>query len=79
MCVVVRLSDRPSPTEEYFDKTSKKAGDVGKKMDYFLATGNLKSNTGLDLMQVSGYTIVAERLNYLRFVSHLRCIHRGAC
>ena len=47
-------------------------------MEYFLATGNLRSNTGLDLMQVTGYTIVAERLNYLRFLSHLRCIHRGA-
>ena len=27
--------------------------------------------------QVSGYTIVAERLNYLRYLSHYRSIHRG--
>lgn len=64
--------------EEYFEKAIRKVGDVGKKMEYFLATGNLKSETGLDLMQVTGYTIVAERLNYLRFLSHLRCIHRGS-
>lgn len=27
--------------------------------------------------QVSGYTIVAERLNFLRYLSHFRSIHRG--
>lgn len=51
--------------------------DVGKKMEYLLNTGNLISQSGLDLMQVSGYTILAEKLNYLRYMSHFRCIHRG--
>ncbi|KAJ2826513.1 hypothetical protein GGI24_002894, partial [Coemansia furcata] len=52
--------------------------DVGLKLQYFMATGNLVSKSGLDMQQVSGYTIVAEKLNYLRFLSHFRCIHRGA-
>ncbi|KAJ2037752.1 hypothetical protein H4S04_002683 [Coemansia sp. S16] len=52
--------------------------DVGAKLQYFMATGNLVSKSGLDMQQVSGYTIVAEKLNYLRFLSHFRCIHRGA-
>lgn len=52
--------------------------DVGQKLSYFLATGNLVSPTGLDLQQVTGYTIVAEKLNYYRYLSHFRCIHRGA-
>ena len=43
-----------------------------------MATGNLKSNTGLDLMQNNGYSIIAERLNNMRFWSHLRSVHRGA-
>jgi DNA-directed RNA polymerase I subunit RPA2 len=51
--------------------------DVTRKMEYFLATGNLQSDTGLDLMQISGYTIVGERLNYMRFLAHFRSIHRG--
>ena len=46
-------------------------------MATFLSTGNLISTTGLDQQQVSGYTIVAERLNFLRFVSHFRSVHRG--
>lgn len=41
--------------------------DLGAKMIYFLATGNLNSVSGLDLQQVTGYTIVAEKLNFLRF------------
>ena len=41
--------------------------DLGTKMTYFLATGNLQSVSGLDLQQITGYTIVAEKLNFLRF------------
>ncbi len=32
-----------------------------------MCAGNIVSSTGLDLMQVSGYTIVAERLNIFRY------------
>ena len=51
--------------------------NIGKKMEFFLATGNLVSRTGLDLMQTSGFTIVAERINYARYISHFRSVHRG--
>ena len=57
---------------------SKTNWDVGSKLAYFLATGNLVSPTGLDLQQTSGYTIVAEKLNFYRYLSHFRSIHRGA-
>jgi DNA-directed RNA polymerase I subunit RPA2 len=53
------------------------SGGIGKKVGHFLSTGNIMSTTGLDLMQVSGYTIVAERLNFLRYCSHFRSVHRG--
>ena len=52
--------------------------DIGAKMANFLATGNLISPTGLDLQQAAGFTIVAEKLNWYRYISHFRCIHRGA-
>ncbi len=52
--------------------------DIGSKLSYFLATGNLVSKTGLDLQQFSGFTIVAEKLNFFRYLAHFRCIHRGA-
>ena len=64
--------------EKMVDRSSgKSSGGIGKKVQFFLATGNIVSSTGLDLMQVSGYTIVAERLNFLRFCSHFRSVHRG--
>lgn len=55
-----------------------KADLVTNQMGYFLATGNIRSETGLDLPQTVGYAIMAERINYLRFITHFRCIHRGA-
>ncbi|KAL0092040.1 hypothetical protein J3Q64DRAFT_1674279 [Phycomyces blakesleeanus] len=56
----------------------KTPSDVGSKLSYFMATGNLVSKTGLDLQQATGYTLVAEKLNFYRYISHFRCIHRGA-
>ena len=50
---------------------------IGKKMEYFLSTGNLLSRTGLDLKQQVGYSIGAERLNNMRYISHFRSVHRG--
>jgi len=36
------------------------------------------SETGLDLQQTAGFVITGERLNFWRYVSHFRSIHRGA-
>lgn len=52
--------------------------NIGQLLEYFLSTGNLQSPSGLDLQQVSGFTVVAEKLNFLRFISHFRMIHRGS-
>lgn len=64
--------------QTYIRKVLTRQLDIGRKMEYFLATGNISSPTGLDLMQVSGFTIVADKLNFFRYVSHFRCVHRGA-
>ncbi len=52
--------------------------DVGKRMMYLLSTGNLASKSGMGQTQKSGFTIVAEKLNFLRYISHFRSVHRGA-
>lgn len=36
-------------------------------MEYMLNTGNLVSKTGLDISQATGFTVVAEKLNFFRF------------
>lgn len=55
----------------------KNTQDVGLMVEYFLSTGNLASPSGLDLQQTSGFTIVAEKINFYRFISHFRVVHRG--
>ena len=50
---------------------------ISKRMEYFLSTGNLLSRSGLDLKQQVGYTIAAERLNIMRYISHFQSVHRG--
>ncbi|KAK9449470.1 uncharacterized protein V1518DRAFT_416088 [Limtongia smithiae] len=52
--------------------------NIGTKLQYFLSTGNLLSQSGLDLQQASGYTVVAEKINFYRFISHFRMVHRGS-
>ncbi|KAI5147298.1 DNA-directed RNA polymerase I subunit RPA2 [Nematocida ausubeli] len=49
-------------------------------MHRLLASGVLSFNNlgSYAMMQQAGFTITAERLNFLRFFSHLRSLHRGA-
>ncbi|XP_077291956.1 RNA polymerase I subunit Rpl135 [Arctopsyche grandis] len=44
----------------------------------FLSSGNIKSNTGLGLMQEKGLSIVVENINRMRYMSHFRSVHRGS-
>ena len=64
-------------SDRYWRATLDVQKDIGKAMHYFLVTGNLVSPSGLDLMQTSGFSVVAERLNYFRYISHFRSVHRG--
>ncbi|KAJ4715653.1 DNA-directed RNA polymerase subunit beta [Melia azedarach] len=51
---------------------------ISLAVETMLKTGRLATQTGLDLQQRAGYTVQAERLNYLRFMSFFRSVHRGA-
>lgn len=52
--------------EDYIKSLATKLPDLGKKMEYMLNTGNLVTNTGLDMSQTTGFTVVAEKLNFFR-------------
>lgn len=56
----------------------KSCGTFDSQMENFLATGNVRSQTGLGLMQSTGLSIVAENINRMRYMSHFRAIHRGS-
>ena len=70
---------QPSFLKEFPTKIlGRSTENLGKALEYFLSTGNLVSPSGLDLQQTSGFVVVAERINFLRFLSHFRMVHRGA-
>ncbi|CAL1402187.1 unnamed protein product [Linum trigynum] len=54
------------------------SSQISSAVENMLKTGRLATQTGLDLHQRAGLTVQAERLNYLRFLSFFRAVHRGA-
>ncbi|XP_043913930.1 DNA-directed RNA polymerase I subunit RPA2 [Protopterus annectens] len=63
---------------ENFMRIFGQATDITNSFEYLLATGNLRSKSGLGMLQDSGLCVVADKLNFIRYLSHFRCIHRGA-
>jgi len=56
---------------KYYQKLLDRYGSsLGNRIGTFLSTGNIVSSTGCDLMQVSGYTIIGEKLNMFHFMAH---------
>ncbi|XP_050232672.1 DNA-directed RNA polymerase I subunit 2 [Mercurialis annua] len=51
---------------------------ISSAVENLLRSGRLITQTGLDLQQRAGFTVQAERLNFLRFLSFFRAVHRGA-
>lgn len=62
--------------KKVIDKNSPK--QISLAIENMLKTGRLATQSGLDLQQRAGMTVQAERLNFLRFLSHFRAVHRGA-
>ncbi len=56
--------------EAYIRKHIDRWPDIGQKFEYLLNTGNMISRSGLDLSQSTGFTVVAEKLNFYRCVLH---------
>ena len=55
-----------------------KFGEIVRPMNALIATGNLLSRSGLGLQQTTGLSVMAEKINYWRFLSHFRAVHRGS-
>ncbi|GAB2213945.1 hypothetical protein Drorol1_Dr00018272 [Drosera rotundifolia] len=50
---------------------------VSAAIESMLKTGSISKKLSLELPQRSGATVLAERLNFLRFLAHFRAVHRG--
>uniref|UniRef100_A0A671KNK8 DNA-directed RNA polymerase subunit beta n=1 Tax=Sinocyclocheilus anshuiensis TaxID=1608454 RepID=A0A671KNK8_9TELE len=65
-------------TSDSMTKLFNTGTDLTRAFEYLLATGNLQSKTGLGMLQDTGLCVVADKLNFIRYLSHFRCVHRGA-
>lgn len=54
------------------------ARQIGTAIENLLKTGRLATQSGLDLQQKAGFAVQADRLNFLRFLSTFRAVHRGS-
>ena len=65
-------------SEAYVKKVAEKLPDLGQRFIYMINTGNVISRGGLDLSQSTGFTVVAEKLNFHRQALHaiLLCLSR---
>jgi DNA-directed RNA polymerase I subunit RPA2 len=50
---------------------------VGDRMQHMISTGNASLRDGSDLLQKTGFSVVADRVNFQRFLAHFYCVHRG--
>lgn len=55
----------------------KMADSVEKRMRTLFSTGSLGGKNTLGLSQTVGLSIIAERINYCRYLAHFRSVHRG--
>lgn len=66
-------------TKELLEKMLRlRYGTITNAIKLLIGTGNLSSVTGLGLKQEVGLSVTCEKINYLRFLSNFRAIHRGA-
>jgi len=66
-------------TKELVEKMLRlRYGTVVNPLKLLVSTGNLSSISGLGLKQKVGISVMAEKINYLRFLSNFRAVHRGA-
>ncbi|KAI5188429.1 DNA-directed RNA polymerase I subunit RPA2 [Nematocida sp. AWRm77] len=54
--------------------------DISSPFQKLLSSGNvnIENQNNFSMMQTTGFSIIAERLNHWRFFSHFRSVHRGA-
>lgn len=52
--------------------------EIGREMIRFLSVGNIRAQSTAGLRQDTSFSVIAEKINYYRFLSHFRAVHRGS-
>lgn len=51
---------------------------LGRGFESFLSTGRINIQNSSDILQNAGFCIIAERINFYRYISHFRSVSRGS-
>lgn len=78
MASQMKVEQTANDVQELFLKVVNKSGEITKDMLRWISTGSLPPRTDLGLTQTNGLTVVAEKLNFMRYFSHFRSVHRGS-
>ncbi|OQV16825.1 DNA-directed RNA polymerase I subunit RPA2 [Hypsibius exemplaris] len=73
-----KAGDKLKLTTQFISEEFARSGVITRAMQFFLATGNLNPKSLVHLQQTSGFAVIADKINYLRYISHFRSVHRGA-
>ena len=60
------------------DISGRRFNDVAQQINSFLSTGNFADSFAVGIRETTGYSIIPERINYLRFMASFRSVHRGS-
>lgn len=52
--------------------------EISKEMIRFLSVGSIKAISTAGLRQDTSFSVIAEKINFYRFISHFRAVHRGS-
>lgn len=63
--------------ESISDVIKKTEFAITNRFDYLISTGNVNLNLASDITETAGFTLLAEKINFLRFISHFRSVNRG--
>lgn len=75
---VSQVSSEPMTMEKIRKSIQQQVVEISKEMIRFLSVGNIKAHSTAGLRQDTSFSVIAEKINYYRFISHFRAVHRGS-
>lgn len=71
-------SVEPMTIEKIRKSIQQHCNEVSKEMIRFLSVGSMKAQSTVGLRQDTSFSVIAEKINFYRFISHFRAVHRGS-
>lgn len=71
-------SNEPLTTDRIRKAIQQQIPEISREIIRFLSVGNIRAQSTVGLRQDTSFSVIAEKINYYRFISHFRAVHRGS-